>query len=80
MIDPDVRERHWECLCLTLPDIAELLEVIRQRPCQPWLYLTAFFARHTGARRSEIQRLAVSDLDFEANVATIREKKKSSAS
>ena len=35
-----------------------------------------FFACHTGARRSEILRLAVSDLDFEANVATIREKKK----
>ena len=34
------------------------------------------FAAHTGARRSEMLRSRVTDFDFDANVVTIREKKR----
>lgn len=42
----------------------------------PWVYPLYCFAAHTGARRSELLRALVGDVDFAAGVATIREKKR----
>ena len=53
-----------------------LLEYLKSRNVQPWVYPMACFAAHTGARRSEIIRAMISDIDFEAGCITIRERKR----
>ena len=66
----------WDCLYLTLPEVEELLQLVKRQALQPFVYPMFVFAAHTGARRSEIVRSRVSDLDFEANMVTIRERKR----
>jgi len=66
----------WECLFLTLPEIEELLELVRHRKRLPQAYPMFVFAAHTGARRSEIRRSLIADFDFEGRTVLIREKKK----
>ena len=48
----------WNALFLTLPEVAELLEHLLQSGTLPWVYPMACFAAHTGARRSELLRVA----------------------
>lgn len=67
----------WECVFLTLAEIDALLAVVKERARQPFIYPMFVFAAHTGARRSEILRSVVDDLDFDANLITIHERKKS---
>lgn len=66
----------WECLFLTLPDIDEFLEHVRRAANHPWLYPMACFAAHTGARRSEMLRVRIDDVDFEGETVLIRERKR----
>jgi integrase len=66
----------WDCLYLTLPEVDELLQLVKRQALQPFIYPMFVFAAHTGARRSEIVRSRISDLDFEANMVTIRERKR----
>jgi integrase len=66
----------WDCLYLTLPEVDELLRLVKQQALQPFIYPMFVFAAHTGARRSEIVRSRIGDLDFEANMVTIRERKR----
>jgi integrase len=67
----------WECLYLTLPEIKEFLEFVRGAATQPWVYPMVAFAAHTGARRSELLRALVIDVDFTGNTVLVREKKRS---
>ncbi|QJW94198.1 tyrosine-type recombinase/integrase [Frigoriglobus tundricola] len=67
----------WESLYLTAPEVAELLAHVKERAAHPWIYPLVCFAAHTGARRSEILRVLTADIDFDKNVVTIREKKRS---
>lgn len=67
----------WACAFLSLAEIEELLETVRQRARHPFIYPLFVFAAHTGARRSEMIRSLLTDLDFEANLVTIHERKKS---
>lgn len=67
----------WECAFLSLPEIEELLATVKDRGRHPFIYPMFVFAAHTGARRSEIVRSTLSDLDFDANLITIHERKKS---
>ena len=67
----------WECAFLSLAEIEELLATVKVRARHPFIYPLFVFAAHTGARRSEIVRSVLSDLDFEANLITIHERKKS---
>ncbi len=67
----------WECLYLTAAEVSEILAHVKEKAAHPWLYPLFYFAAHTGARRSEILRALVADVDFRANVVTIREKKRS---
>jgi integrase len=53
-----------------------MLEHIRQRALHGWIYPMLTFAAHTGARRSEILRVRVHDLDLPGNAVLIREKKR----
>jgi integrase len=67
----------WECVYLTLSEISELLGFVRGQARQPWIYPMVAFAAYTGARRSEMLRALVTDLDLTGNTALIREKKRS---
>jgi integrase len=64
------------CRVLSLPEIDELLKVVKQSPHQHFLYPLFVFAAHTGSRRSEMIRSKLADIDFDADMITIHERKK----
>jgi len=66
----------WDCLFLTMAEMNDLLAFIKEKCVQPFLYPMCCFAAHTGARRSEMTRLKISDIDLEAGTARIHEKKR----
>jgi integrase len=70
------RAELWDALFLTLPEINELLVHVRTSARQPWVYPMFVFAAHAGARRSEMIRAQVADVDFEGGTILIREKKR----
>ena len=65
----------WECLFLQLPEIEALLSYVKEKATLPWVHPLFCFAAHTGARRSEIIRDQIDDVDFGAKTVLIREKK-----
>jgi integrase len=67
----------WECAFLSSDEIAELLREVKRQALQPSVYAMFVFATHTGARRAEMIRSNLSDLDFENNLVTIHERKRS---
>lgn len=67
----------WDCLYLTRAEIAEVLQFVKEHAAHDWIYPIFCFAAHTGARRSELLRVLVSDVDFEAVTVLLREKKRS---
>lgn len=66
----------WDALFLTLPEIDGLLEHVRQQAAHAWVYPMFAFAAHTGARRSEMLRVRVHDVDLAAGTALLHEKKR----
>jgi len=70
------RLRPLECLFLTKPEVAEFLDFVSKNAYQPFLYPMVAFAAHTGARRSELLRILIDDVDLEGGTALIREKKR----
>lgn len=66
----------WEGVFLTLEEIEELLEYVWGASERNVAYPMFVFAAHTGARRSEMIRSRIDDIDFEKNVVTIRERKR----
>jgi integrase len=71
-----VARRLWDALFLTLPQLEEVLDHVRQTARHPFVYPMFAFAAYTGARRSEVLRCELRDVDFAANAITIREKKR----
>jgi integrase len=67
----------WDCLYLRKPEIAELLAFLKEKGTMPWVYPLVCMAAHTGARRSELVRIEIADVDFDRNTILIREKKRS---
>lgn len=67
---------HWASLYLTVAEVGELLKHVKSSPGQAFLYPMLCFAAHTGARRSEIIRTKLSDLDLAGRIVTIHEKKR----
>ncbi|WP_020469591.1 tyrosine-type recombinase/integrase [Zavarzinella formosa] len=72
--DPEVL---WESVYLLLPEIEEMLAVIKANALHPFVYPLAVFAAYTGARRSEIMRAQIGNVDFEGQAVVIHEKKRS---
>jgi integrase len=72
----DERDALWDCLFLTLPDITDFLKHVEQHARHAWIYPMVCFAAHTGARRSELLRGRIADLDFEGETVLIRERKR----
>jgi integrase len=66
----------WECVFLTRPETDELLQSVEQCAQHPWIYPVFCFAAHTGARRGEMLRVLVTDIDLQADTVLIREKKR----
>src|SRR5262249_35760972 len=54
-----------------------LLAHVKEKAPHPWIHPLFCFAAHTGARRSEILRALVADVDFTGNTVLVREKKRS---
>jgi len=70
------REELWDCLFLQQAEVTQLLEYVRGRAAHGWIYPAVCFAAHTGARRSEVLRVRLQDLDLETGHVLIREKKR----
>jgi integrase len=66
----------WEALYLQSHEIAELLAYARKHPAHPWVYPLIAMAAHTGARRSELIRMGVGDVDLDGGIVTVRERKR----
>jgi len=69
-------EDLWDSVFLTLPEIEELLDYVRREAMHPFIYPMFAFAAHTGARRSEMRRSHIHDIDLDASRVTIRERKR----
>jgi integrase len=69
-------EELWDCLYLTLPDLTALLAYVKEHAAHPFIYPMVCFAAHTGARRSEVMRAQVVDVDLAGQSVLIREKKR----
>jgi integrase len=67
----------WESLYLRVEEVDELLAYVKAKALHPWIYPFFCTAAFTGARRSELLRIQVADVDFEADTILIREKKRS---
>ena len=66
----------WECLFLTHGEVQEVLDYVKEHAQQPFVFPMFVIAAHTGARRSEILRSQIDDIDFRSRTMLIREKKK----
>jgi integrase len=73
---PEQEANLWDCLFLTLPEVETVLEHVRSRALYPFLYPMFVFAAHTGARRSEMIRSQIDDVDLVHKTAVIRERKR----
>ena len=69
----------WDGLFLDPEQVAEALQVARNKSRAPWLHPFLVAAAHTGARRSELFRARVEDFDFEGKLVLLRELKRSRA-
>lgn len=67
----------WDCVFLSVAQTQGLLNHVRTQLLLPFVYPMFCFAAHTGARRSEMIRLRISDIDFEGKKVLLREKKRS---
>jgi integrase len=67
---------RWECLYLNTPRVSKLLLYVKGKKAPGWVFPMVATAAHTGARRSELIRSLLEDLDVENRVLTIREKKR----
>jgi len=75
-LSAETQTELWHCLFLTLPEVEEFLDYVRDAKRPTYVYPMMVFAAHTGARRSEIRRSLVNDFDFASKTVLIREKKK----
>ena len=72
----DQKAELWESLYLTAEELPVFLSHASGAARHPFIYPMLCMAAHTGARRSELIRADVSDVDFDGQVVTIREKKR----
>lgn len=66
----------WEALYLRAAEVAELLTHVERHAAHPWILPLVCMAAHTGARRSELIRMQVADVDFAGGTVIIRERKR----
>lgn len=66
----------WDCLYLSKAELAEILQFVKNHAAHDWVYSMFCFAAYTGARRSELLRVLVTDVDFDSMTVLLREKKR----
>jgi integrase len=66
----------WEALYLTLPEVERLLAHVEANALHPWNHPLLATAAHTGARKGELLRMRVGDVDFAAGHVVLREMKR----
>jgi len=66
----------WESLILTREDVEAFLDHVEEQSRHKFLYPMIVAAAHTGARRSELLRSQVTDVDLDSGYLTLREKKR----
>jgi integrase len=66
----------WDSVFLAKPDLVDFLVFVKANGYQPFIYPMVAFAGYTGARRSELLRVLIDDVDLENKTALIREKKR----
>jgi site-specific recombinase XerD len=66
----------YEALYLDAKQISEVLTFVKKQPMPNWVYPMFVMAAHTGARRAEMLRAEIGDIDLKNHVVTLREKKK----
>jgi integrase len=75
-LSPEQIEELWESLFLTKAELVEFLAFVKANAHQPFLHPMVAFAAFTGARRSELLRVLIDDVDLEGATALVREKKR----
>ena len=75
-LPPAKADELWDCLYLTIDEVERLLAYVKAHAGHPWIYPLVATAAHTGARRGELLRMRVGDLDLAAGVVSIRERKR----
>jgi integrase len=75
-LPPQKQAELWSALYLTLPEVERLLAHVREHAGHPWIYPLLATAAHTGARKGELLRMRVIDVDFSVGFVVIREKKR----
>ena len=75
LTETEIRQ-FWDAWFLTRPEIEELLAYVRECHAQPFLYPMVCLAAHTGARRSELLRIRVDDVDFTSGTLLLHEMKR----
>jgi integrase len=73
-IAPEKQKELWDSLFLRSEEIAELLQTVAKT--DPLTHALVAFAALTGARRSELMRSQIEDIDLKQRSITIREKKR----
>jgi integrase len=66
----------WDSLFLDITQVKSALAHAKSNARQNVIYPMLCFAAYTGARRSEVLRSELDDLDFTSSIITIREKKR----
>lgn len=72
----DEKALLWESVFLSRKEIDDLLKHVKLAARQPFVYPMFVFAAHTGARRSEMIRSSIDDIDFESKTVLIQERKR----
>jgi integrase len=66
----------WEALYLDAGQVEEFLKHAKAKKREKWVHPMLVCASHTGARRSELLRIRLEDVDLVGQVITIKEKKR----
>ena len=75
-LPPKKAAELWEALYLTLPEIDRLLTHVEEQALHPWIYPLVATAAHTGARKGELLRMRIGDVDFAGGIVSIQERKR----
>ena len=75
-IEQGASDELWKALYLSMSETEQLLKDVKRYAAFSFVHPMFAFAAYTGARRSELLRSHLSDIDLKAKVITIREKKR----
>ena len=63
-LNEDEIEQLWDAMYLTIPEVNEVLELVKTRARYPFIYPMFAFIAYTGVRRSEMIRVMIDEFDL----------------